>query len=347
MRLGPWICLGGTEITNGVRTGTYTEFLGSCPCPALDDNFDTPADDSAPWYDSTHPESGDFLGFFPEHIELSVPTAREQRNLLDEGSVIGREERPGRIVEVTGWMIARDSRSMWWGERWITEVLRGRLCQAGCSGDEMSLLPFCREADYTDDDFSADFRTLVGAALIDGPHWDEVSEDDAYIIQFGQFQIATAMPWLYGPVTTAVDAETVTAGNTGCELITTESWFEGEALVIQVATGDSGLSEPGVTVSMTYSLDGSCPEDRISASMFYTIPSLPPNASITVDAMRNRISYGNPVAGGAFEPGYDRVEWNGSFCWPVVPACSSVCVCVQNDAAEDVTWSLTRASREL
>lgn len=343
--LAPWVCLGGTEVANSERVATYSEclVLSDCGCLALEGDYVDPATDDAPWYSAAYPESVNFLGFLPTSIDLSVPTTRTTSNALDEGSIIGREELPGRIVEVQGWMIARDQQSMYYGQNWLEKVLRGRVCQAGCAGDELGLLPFCRSEGDTD----GDFRILVNSALVDGPRWAPLGGDEDVIIQTAQFQLRSSMPYLYAPATVEVDDVAVAGGASNCALITTADFFEGEALYIQISTDvDTPVSDPGVAISITYTLDGTCPENRIAPSMFVRIPELAPNSSITWDGLRHTLTYFNPVTNRS-EPGYDRAEWNGELCWPIIPACSSMCVCVDNLSAQSITWRLERAKREL
>lgn len=340
MRLAPFACIGSYEIANGSRTIRYGahQLFNDCACTALDDAYDSPSADPAPWYDAGHPESADFYGFLPSSVHLSVPASRNVEDSVGIGSVIGAEKLPGRVVEMTGWMVATDAKAMWWGERWLTEAARGGLCKEDCRGDELYLLPFCDGGDEA-------FRTLVGSALVDGPRFSELAEDQCYIIGQAQLQFASRMPYLYAPEVVAVDDATVTAGSTGCVLITTDEWFQGEGLTIEIAASDAAAATD-LTLTITVSLDGTCPETRIPASITYPIATLVRSGGITIDATRREVGFANPTAKRT-EPGFRYIDFDGPFCWPVIPACTSVCVCLDNGGASDVTWRVERRAREL
>lgn len=340
MSLGPFICIGGYEVANLSRTTAYGCLFQDCPCAALDDTYDSPETDPAPWYSSAFASSADFFGFLPRTIEPSVPTSRDVQESVSIGSVIGAEKMPGRVVEVTGWMIAADAKSMYWGKRWLTEALRGGGCDAGdCQGDDLELLAYCDGSDEA-------FRTLVGAKLVDGPRFNPISADAEFIIDEAQFQFASRLPWLYAPVETVVDDETVEAGDTGCALVTTDEWFQGAALSIEVAASELAAATD-LTITLTMSLDGTCPETRVPASVTYDIASLVRSGGITIDAARREVGFANPTSKRT-EPGFSLLDWGGgSFCWPTIPACASVCVCLNNGGASDVTWRVESRAREL
>lgn len=366
--LEAYLCLGGIEVANIERVTAYSRgLINGCDCAALDEVYDSPSTDPAPWYDPAHPVSAGFLGFLPKAVNLSVPTLRNTNEVLDEGSVLGRERRPGRVVEVVGWMIADDQESMWWGERWLNKVLRGQGCQGGCGGDELMMLPYCRDTgdeilDYLDiyiDEFidtfgvpdgshisfDTDFRSLFGAALVDGPRWAPVSSDDDYVIQTAQFQVASRLPWLYAQPVSVADGW-VAAHSTDCTTVTTDEWTDGEALSVTITATGAGVNAPGLDFIMSYTLDGTCPEDRIYPSVAVHIPVLEPEAGLTIDGASQQVIYHDPTSH-RDEPGFDRITWTDQFCWPTIPACTTMCVCVVNDSDHPVTVSIDRRKREL
>lgn len=361
MKLPGFLCLGGTEIVNERRTQAYlgrgiaAGWTGSgCACAALDENFGTPVTDPAPWYDSSHPESADFCGILPQLIDLQPVATRAVTQLLGPGGAVGRESLSARIVDVTGWMFAGSQGGMWWGERWLTEALRGRAKVD--LGNDLQLLPWCRPAPggWTIGDqtpFIDDYRTLVGAALVAGPTFAPVSEDVAsYECQTVHFQLAAPMPWLYGREVALVSATSVAAGATNSAMVAAASWFDGEALVITLSAPDTApANKPtDLTVTLTVSLDGTTiPETRIPASITYKIPELQENGQLIIDAVRREVLFADPT-GKTLVPGFEKVTWgSGLFCWPEIPPCQNVVVSLHNGGAHAVTFDLTRRTRTL
>lgn len=344
--LEAFLCLGGYELGNLSRVTTYGHglFFDGCDCPALDDTYVSPSEDSAPWYDANHPESAEFFGFLPQSINLSVAASRAVTDVVGTGSVVGPEKLPGRVVEVTGWLTATTQAAMYWGKNWLREAARGAMCKGNCAGDVLDLLAYCRD-DCPDGDCSGDFRFLVGTALVSGPNYTELQADACSRVVEAQFQFTSTMPWLYHPAVTQVDAETVTAGDSSCTLVTTETWMDGEALVIDLQAGEAAAAGP-LTLTITFSLDGNCPETRVPASVTYLIPSLGRSAGLTIDGTRRQVIFHNPTAK-RDEPGFSLIDFDGPFCWPIIGPCSEVCVCLSNGGASDVQWKVRRYQREL
>lgn len=351
MRIGGFLCIGNNEVINEVRTHRYFErgvvpWGGSqCGCPALDDGFDTPATDPAPWYDANHPESGEFGGLLADTIDLSPVVSRQVSQRLDEGSALGPEVIGSRIIEVSGAIFAASQQGMWWGEQWLKTVLRGGRCSGGCTGDEVSILPFCRDTGGPQSDYDGDFRTLFGCGLVAGPTFEKFSEDTrTYEGQLVHFQIAASSPWLFGQPVRTADGTVVASGGEDAVLVTSEGWSQGDALVITVAAGAAAVES--ATVDMTFSLDGTCPEDRVATSVSYDIADLAPNSSLTIDAVHRQVRYHNPTAH-RDEAGFRHVSWEGAFCWPVVPACSSMCIRVRNTSSASLAWTVDSRKREM
>lgn len=333
MKLEPYACFASMEIANAARVTTYGRdcLFNGCDCPALDGIFIDPATDPAPWYDAGHPESANFLGFLPESINLSVASSRSVA-ALPLGTMVGAEHLSGRVVEVIGWMIARDAHSMYWGQLWLTETLRGSRCLPGCADDTLQLLPFCREQGYPGfADFSSDFRTLVGAGLVDGPRWSNVIDDacECYLIQTAQFQIATSMPWLYQPPIRCYDATPI-AGTLSCAL-TTPEWQEGTYVIDIRNTGTTPTTN--IVISGRISLDGSCPVTglgtSVPASFTYTIPSLGPEDRIVIDGTRREVLYYDASDGFA-TPGLPYLVFEGPFDFPDVGVCTTMCLSISS-----------------
>lgn len=337
IRLAPYLCLEGAEIANSARVTTYgaCEFFDAdCPCPAIEEGFVDIPTDPAPWYDSTVSESEDFIGFLPQFITLSTPMSRQIVERAEAGSIIGPAKLQGRTIEVIGWMVARTAEAMWWGERWLTDTLRGTRCPT-CTYDTLQVLPFCRQE--ASDDFSSDFRTLVSTKLVDGPRWSEVSDDPNYLIATAQFQMASTMPWLYLAPDRCLEDEPIMdylGTPTACPLTTTE--FMDGTFVIDV-TAESDVEN--LVISGKVSLDGDCPVgppgDSVMPCFTYTIPSMSEGDRIVIDGTRRQASYYD--ASDKFATSLlPHLDFEGPFLWPDVSICTTVCLTLVVDSGDAV-----------
>lgn len=338
MRLMPFLCIGGTEIANVARVTTYGsgEFFDACPCPALDEEtFVGVAEDPAPWYDADHPESVDFLGFLPESITLSSPAGRTSVPVRNIGSFVGPEGLRGRVIEVVGWMVARDLPAMWYGERWLIEALRGDRCQ-GCANDVLTVLPFCRETGSSLD-YDADFRTLVRAALVDGPRFAELSDSPDFVVGTVQFQLVASMPYLYHPADRCLDEEAAGSGELSCGL-TTPDLTEDGTFVIDISNVDT-VDATDITITGQVSLDGSCPVTGLGTSVppsfVYEIPVLAPEDRIVIDGTRRQALYYDASAKRA-SSAIPYITFEGPFRWPDVGACQTMCLSITSAGGDAV-----------
>src|SRR4051812_16993805 len=125
----------GIEIANAYRTLEYIKRLGSpkwqvpegYPCSVLAREvggvgpFTSPSVDPAPWYDSTIPESAEFLGLI---TKLDFQTLSVKRNISQRfgslgGGVIGIEQVAGRGLHADAMLIATTCAGLEYGRHWI------------------------------------------------------------------------------------------------------------------------------------------------------------------------------------------------------------------------------------
>lgn len=347
MRLAPYLCLSGFELADVARVTSYGEcefFDGACPCPALDSEiYVSPELDPAPWYNALYPESADFLGLLPSSITLSAPATRPVSPAAAEGSFVGPQRLAGRVVEVTGWMVARTTEAMWWGQRWLSEAL-SRRCE-GCADDTLQVLPFCRdEVGY---DYAQDFRTLVNVASVDGPRWKELSDDPSYLIVETQFQLTSSMPWLYLPPVRCLEDEPVGGGSdpaTTCSL-TTPQWRDGTFVIDITAT----TAVTDILITGKVSLDGDCPVSDPGTSVMdcftYLVEEMAADDRLVIDGTR-RQAYFYDASEKFATPLLPRLDFEGPFRWPDVQDCTTVCLSIEAGTG-DATATVDTYLREL
>lgn len=201
MRLEDYAEFGGIEIANANRTSDYisnglitgvTFQPSACECAITDDGpYVSPAADPAPWYDSTRPESGEFVGLMATGIILDPIITRSVSPKLSNGATIGRIYYRHRIVSVGGYLLASTAQGMSYGERWLNSVLAGTI--VGCAPDELRLLLSCPSGSG-----SSQFRTLRKVGIVEAPTFAQVQELAECYIQAVQFQFAAGVPWLLG-----------------------------------------------------------------------------------------------------------------------------------------------------
>lgn len=354
MRLVELMCLGGTEIANGRRSLTYAQqgvgdarFSGypDCTCDALEEvPFVGIVDDPAPWYDANVSASEEFLGLYAHTIRLLSPLGRDVNRRRGAGGVLSPLGLTHRVIIVQGTLFAASARGMYYGERWLTEVLKGSLCQGGCASDELVILPACPPTGEAAD---SHLRTLFNVGVIDGPEWVPIQELPECVIQEVRFQLAAGMPYLYAPPETCLN-ETTVAGTTDCCLSSTNSWPGDATLRITLTAGDTEATD--ITVTGTVSVNDTCPPsggaEDIPPCFVYTIPSIPPNASLVIDGTRQQVVLEDPISRSKLA-GFPFLDVVGLFNWPDIGLCTDLCTCIANAGAEDITVLVEKFDREL
>lgn len=220
-KAGSFAVISGNEVINAARTLAYIRNFGlpitiseDCWCPELNDllgdcpaptgsTFGTPGymypssnptldssvkSDPAPWYDSSIPESGDFLGFLPTDFEgLGSTYQRNTFQTINGGSILGKLRAGERTLLWKGWLFGRTCCAVEYGMQWLTSILSNASGCDGCEGAELDIMLCCPETTGTastsrscgqgnplmpdigtmaNDDA---FRTFYNVGLADGP----------------------------------------------------------------------------------------------------------------------------------------------------------------------------------
>lgn len=182
MNAAPFLCIGGIELANDIRTQQYirqgllndprvtvalrkdvTSGAGyvdvyddsyiedpywsqalKCYCGDYDEGpYVSPATDPAPWYEPARAESEDFIGLILEQVDVGSVLSRSLTPNSNGGGTLGRMIPRPRVIACSGIMFAASRAAMNYGARWLTDVLQGTYCTDGCASDEAIILPAC------------------------------------------------------------------------------------------------------------------------------------------------------------------------------------------------------------
>lgn len=160
------------ELVNAARVQAYTDNLapsiglrGCDDCEglpeALGEEYTTPTDDIAPWYDPTDPATADFYGVYPlafEGIDDSTRTI-ESAELTGDGSVVVGSRYTGKDIRVSGMAFAKDDAALYAGVSWLDSALNGTE-EGRCFGDRLNLYSSCPPIEVLPPDFATPY-TLV------------------------------------------------------------------------------------------------------------------------------------------------------------------------------------------
>lgn len=389
MNLEPYLCLGGTEIANGLRTmaylarglggrdwsvhdlavygltasalGVYHDVYGDvyegggqpqstavaytpgCPCPSLGTrgDFVSPAADDAPWHMASRPESGGFLGLVPDTLELTPPGARSVSPRAAFGGVLGPLRLRQRILQASGLMVAADRRAMAWGERWLSEALRGSVCEK-LRGDTAEVVPAC--PDSTDqDDIDASYRTLRQVGLVDGPTFVREGSVPACFAQRFSFQLVAGNPFLHAPTETVVDEESVGTGESVSVEIETAEWL-GDAAINVTIVAVTDLAD--VEIRGVPMAEGQlCPQIGTGACVVFAVPNIPAATTLVIDSVDHLVTQVDETSQ-LETSGFPLLDVTSPFAWVEMPPCSRMCVTVTVGTGDAVV-TVERTDREL
>lgn len=208
------------ELVNAARVKAYTDNLapsiglrGCDDCEglpaALGEEYTTPIEDFAPWYDPTDPETGDFYGVYPlgfEGIDDSTRTV-ESAELSGDGSVVVGSRFAGQDIRVTGMAFAKNEAALYAGISWLNSALNGTE-DGRCFGDRLNIFSSCPPVQVLPPDFATPYTMSMGTPnrvnLVTNPRATDVAR---WVGTFGTGGVGTETA-----VTGAVDGPVI-AGN--------------------------------------------------------------------------------------------------------------------------------------
>lgn len=339
MRQYPYLCLGSVELASFNRVKAYASARGipgltisnECSCPAIEPSYEpfiSPVSDPAPWYDSSVPESIDFLGLVASDIRVASVASRDVNNRSGEGGVISRLGLKHRLVQVKGQLIAATPLGMAYGEEWLREALAGGYQDGSCAGDVLQLLPACPE-DLESTDADEYFRYLYKVGIIDGPDFTQITTLPECTLQNVSFQLAAGVPWLYQQADPIIDAESLAGSGEICAIASTNTWTGNATTIITLEAPDAAVTD--ITITATESYDASCPVTGQMPVWKITVPVLEEEEILTIDGVRRDLTTYNP-ASKRLEGGIPLIQTNAMFNWLDIPPCTDMCICVSRGA---------------
>lgn len=228
-----FICLGGLEIVNNDRTVAYSrnritdpdcvsgdcfpiaDDCGRCPTIHTGDIYLSPADDPAPWFDPSVPESAEFHGLLVTSVTGLGPgkvTRSTTGRASGIGEILGQSRQASPVVTVTGILLGESCCGMDFGRRWLSAMLTGGCGDAArCRGEDMVFYTCCPDEGVTSpgespaespaEVFGAFSRTLKGAALISGIETVEMVQNPGCPcpLEKIEFQVAASWPCMFTP----------------------------------------------------------------------------------------------------------------------------------------------------
>lgn len=269
MRPEPYLNVGGTELANYSRTAKYLQTLNTgnwtihdCGCTETDGAYVSPQADPAPWYTASYPDSARFLGVMLDSIEIDPPSTRKVSPYWG-GQRVGVQANKGRIVAISGVLVANTAPGMAYGKRWVSEVLHAADTSgcAGCGLVDLCFLPVCPTVGLTGANY---WRTLHNCGLIDGPVWERNENvNEGNVTRFSA-QFASEFSYLHGDTKTLLAETTLRAYSRANVSFTVPEWPNDTALKLQVKAGGPN----DVTgLRLTVTPDASCGDALDDASL--------------------------------------------------------------------------------
>lgn len=285
-----------------------------CYCEAMDDGpYVDPATDDAPWYESGRPESADFLGFVPFNITVRPSLARGFGQGVLGGS-LGPVRAGGQVMAVDGLMFATTRPAMDYGERWLTAVVSGELCD---DDPAAVFLPACN------DDDDSPWRSLLHVGLVDELVIAQVADGVAECrMQRATFQLASESPWRVSDPELLDDNALMFHTDSASHLVEVDAWPGDAALRLTVQAGSTALAGLRLVGRAT---DGDCPPAAAMPCFDFTLEELPAGFQMIVDGVDRIVEVRNPATGDVLG-GRELFTYLGPWTYPELAPCSTTCV---------------------
>lgn len=175
------------ELVNAARVKAYTDNLaptlglrGCEDCEgleaALGETYSTPAEDNAPWYDPTIPDTADFYGVYPLNFEGIDDSTRviESAELTGDGSVVVGSRYTGKDIRVQGMAFAKTEAALYEGVSWLDSALNGTE-EGRCFGDRLNVFASCPPVEDLPEDFATPYTQVNPPSAAELAAWTTTS----------------------------------------------------------------------------------------------------------------------------------------------------------------------------
>ena len=206
--------INGVEVLNVARAHAYiTQHLpgltARCNAPELREalghnEYSSPQDDNAPWYQGNRTAAERFYGLFPLGAQGTEDSTRTMNvtELIGDGAIHTMPRHGAREIRVTALAIAADGEALGEGLAWLRDVLAGEDCsdpsQLGCTGKDVVMY----SAKPTDIVEEATFRRYFYESEVTDPLTiiAEYASKAAAMVQV-EFTLTAGRPWAFTTAT--------------------------------------------------------------------------------------------------------------------------------------------------
>jgi hypothetical protein len=304
--------------------------------PGVPDIFSSPVLDPAPWYRGDRPESADFLGLYLTDIDPQPIPARDVSRLSTRygGAALGPPRFTERVINFTGYLVARGEAGREYGKRWLSTALAlGQ--QDICNPGSLTYRNSCPPDDGSHDEIGMWSAYDVG--LTTGPAYTDMPTP---ILTQVTFSVTAGNPYLFRESATCADAQNLQTDPSpgGFVCIPFADWMCGppsDVICCSLTPPASGIlgavvtiNAPSVVSDVLVGTYQNCPPDTINDAPegLIIIPNL--IGKMVIDSSRHKIRYTPP---GGSE--VDGTPYIAPTSWPiqwaeVFPEDDVNCMCV-------------------
>jgi hypothetical protein len=204
----------GVEVLNVARAHAYiTQHLpgltARCDAPELrealgHDEYISPEDDFAPWYQGSRSAAGRFYGLFPLGADGTDNSTRTMNvtQLVGDGAIHTMPRHGSREIRVTALALAADDEALAEGLAWLRDVLAGEDCsdpsQLGCTGKDIVMYA-AKPTDYVEEE---EFRRYFYEAEVTDP-LQIITEYPSKVCSMVsvEFTLTAGRPWAFTTTT--------------------------------------------------------------------------------------------------------------------------------------------------
>lgn len=205
-----YLSINGQEVLNVARTYAYvTNLLPGltvrCNAPQLreglgHDEYTTPQDDGAPWFQVDRTAAERFYGLMPLGMQGDDDSQRQMKvtELVGDGAIHTMPRHGSREIRVTALAIAADDEAMAEGLAWLRDVLAGEDCadpsQLGCTGKDVVMYTAAPSDAVEEENFR---RYFYETEVTEGPLKQATLASKVGKLVKIEFTLTAGRPWAF------------------------------------------------------------------------------------------------------------------------------------------------------